>query len=159
MLTSVRLLSSAYLPPEILMRARALVLLSTLILGLPLQIQAQAEKHAKTIVIMSALPKNDAYERATAALIGAGYVIEDANPVAITTAKRTFKNVWELQLRANVVSAGDSSRLVMSGAYWVPTIGVSNQAVESGHSGVMGRMWKELEIAADSVRGSVTTGP
>jgi hypothetical protein len=98
------------------MRACAIGLLSALTFGLPAAIQAQADKHAKTIVIMSALPKNDAYEQATAALIGAGYVVEDANPVAITTAKRTFKNVWDLQLRANVLSAaGDSSRLIVSG--------------------------------------------
>jgi hypothetical protein len=143
------------------MRDCALVVLSALTLAVPAVIQAQAEKHANTIVIMSALPKSDAYERATAALIGAGYVVEDATPVVITTARRTFKNVWDLQIRVNVLGAADSSRLIMSGAYWVTCCGMlklDNQPVESGRSGVMGRMWKELEIAADSVRHSVATG-
>jgi hypothetical protein len=78
------------------------------------------------------------FDRTASALIGAGYRVGEVNAIAITTAKRTFKHVWDLQLSANVLSAGDSLRIVLTGTYWVPGMGVSNEAVVGGRSGVAG---------------------
>jgi hypothetical protein len=51
-----------------------------------------------------------------------------------------------------VLSAGDSTRVVVSGNYWVPMMQVNNEVVEGGHGGVKGKMWDELAVAADSIR-------
>jgi hypothetical protein len=112
--------------------------------------------------MMTALPKDQVFDRAASALIGAGYTVEEANPIALTTARRTFKNVWDLQLRLNVLTADDSSRVIVSGTYWVTCCGMlklDNQPVEGGHGGVKGKMWDELQVAADSIRSAVTAIP
>jgi hypothetical protein len=129
--------------------------LLALLFLLPIALHAQSEKHPKSAVIMTELPKDKVFDRAASALVGAGYTIAEANQVAITTVKRTFKNVWDLQLSVNVLSARDSSRVVVTGLYWVPMMGVNNEVVEGGHGGVKGKMWEQLQIAADSLRNAV----
>jgi len=52
-------------------------------------VHAQLDKHPRSVTIMTALPKDKVF-------VGAGYTIGEANLIAITTAKRTFKNVWDL---------------------------------------------------------------
>ena len=139
---------------------RALVLACLFIVALTPCSQAQEGKHRTSIPIATTLTKDEAYQRATAALIEAGYAIEDANQVAITTSRRTFKNVWDLQVRVNVLGIGDSTRLLVTGTYWVTCCGMlkqDNRQVESDRSGVAGRMWKELELAAEAVRRAVAS--
>jgi hypothetical protein len=138
------------------MRVYASGILIAAALSLAANAAAQADKHPSSIVIMTALPKEVVFDRAASALIGAGYAIGGANAIAITTAKRTFKHAWDLQLSVNVLSAGDSLRIVLTGTYWVPGMGVNNEGVVGGRSGVAGKMWHELEAAADSVRSAVT---
>jgi hypothetical protein len=115
-------------------------------------LHAQDAKHPTSIVLMTPVPKDQALEQAASGLVAAGYVVENSNPFALTTSKRTFKNVWDLTIRVNGVGAGDSSKIVVSGSYAVPTLHIENQAVEGGHGGVQGKMWDELSTAADSIR-------
>ena len=122
------------------------------LLLIPTAVHAQADKHPKSIVILTALPKDKVFERAGAALVGAGYTIGEVNSIAILTTKRTFKNVWDLQLSVNALAAGDSTRVVVTGTYWVPMMGLNGEGVEGGHSGVKGKMWEQVSIAADSIR-------
>ena len=120
------------------------------------------EHHPTAITILTALPKDAAYERATAGLIDAGYAIADANAVGMTTSRRTFKNVWDLQLRVNVLAGRDSTRVIVTGTYWITCwvyLEVENKVVEGGRGGVAGKMWGRLKKAAESIRKAVERPP
>jgi hypothetical protein len=146
---------SEYSPTEGLMRPLTIAVGVALLSPCTLVAQTQPDKHPSSIVISTALPKDKALEQAASGLVSAGYVVENANAISITTAPRTFKNVWDLTIRVNVVTAGDSSNVVVSGTYSVPTMHLHDQTVEGGHGGVKGRMWQELTTAADGIRGRV----
>jgi hypothetical protein len=124
---------------------------------------AQAATPAAPTTIVTRLGKAEASERVTSALVDAGYTIADATPTVVRTGRRTFQNIWDLQLRANILVVDSStSRVVVTGVYWVTCCGMlkrDNVAAEESHRGVSGKMWEQVALAADRIRAALPPAP
>lgn len=124
---------------------------------------AQAPVKAQSITVTTALPKAAAGERVAAALVDAGYALAEASPTVIRTERRTFKNIWDIQLRTSILAVDSSTtRVVLSGVFWVTCCGAmkrDNEAVDESHSGVTGKMWEQLIFAADRIKSALPPGP
>lgn len=112
---------------------------------------------AQSIDIQAPIPKAAAADRVAAAMVGAGYTVLEATPTVVRTQRRTFKNVWHLQVVANIVAVdATSSRIVLTGDYTVDVLHPQPITAEQSDSGISGEMWKQMTAVADVVKQSVS---
>jgi hypothetical protein len=54
----------------------------------------------------------------------------------IIPAVRMVRNVSEVHVRVNLLGSGDSTRVVTSATYDIPTLGLKNERAEANRSGI-----------------------
>lgn len=133
-------------------------LLAGLSLGGPLAAQADP-KHARSIEILSPFTKAETADRVAAGLVEAGYALERVDGTTIIPAVRMVRNVSEVHLRVNLLASGDSTRVVTSATYDIPTLQLKNEPAEANSSGMKKLVWQEVETAAAAVARAVAAAP
>ena len=131
-----------------------LVLLAGLSLSGPLAAQVDP-KHARTIESLSPFTKAETADRVSAGLVESGYALDRVDGTTIIPAVRMVRNVSEVHLRVNLLTSGDSTRVVTSATYDIPTLGLKNEPAEANRSGMKKLVWQEVEAAAAAVTRAV----
>ena len=129
----------------------ALLILISLTAAPALAAQTADPKHPRTIVVVTHYSKAETAEKASAGLVEAGYALDRVDSTTIIPAVRNVKNVVEVHLRLNLLTSGDSTKVVVSATYDIPNFQAKNQPAEANRSGMKKLIWQEVESAASAV--------
>jgi len=92
--------------------------------------------------------------RATAAtvrvLTDQGYVVAASEGGVIRTTPRPHNRATTFVITANVVPLDSAARVVLSGAYTIPTLRIRDEPMTPGPR-LKGELWPRLQLVADSI--------
>ena len=127
------------------------------IMGLALCVCAAAAgpvpaQSARTIEVTLSEKADSARNRVVTALIAQGLVVTQAQGPVVQTAPYRFNPATFVVVTVNLVEQDSVTRVVLSGAYSIPTLGVRDEPMTETTSRLKGQLWSWLKAIALKVQ-------
>ena len=107
---------------------------------------------ARTIEVTVRANADAARSRVVGVLVGQGLVVSTAQGPVVQTAHYRFNPATTVVLTVNLIEQDSVTRVVLSGTYSIPTLGVRDEPMTETTSRLKGQLWSWLKAIALKVR-------
>jgi len=107
---------------------------------------------ARTIEVTVRANADAARSRVVGVLVGQGLVVTIAQGPVVQTAPYRFNPATTVVLTVNLIEQDSVTRVVLSGTYSIPTLGVRDEPMTETTSRLKGQLWSWLKAIAEKIR-------